>query len=60
MGLELSDENEGSIAEELDALTTGPRLHRQSMTVRLHDLSVPHRSISQALNFSEDMVTNYW
>jgi transposase len=29
------------------------------MTVRLHDLSVPHRSIAQALNLSDDTVTNY-
>jgi hypothetical protein len=57
--LELSDEDRAAIAEELDDPTTEPRLHRRLMTVRLHDLSVPHRSIAQALNLSDDMVTNY-
>jgi hypothetical protein len=53
--LELSDEDRATIAEELDDPTTEPRL----MTVRLHDLSVPHRSIAQALNLSDDTVTQY-
>ena len=57
--LELSDEDRAAIAEELDDPTTEPRLHRRLMTVRLHDLSVPHRSIAQALNLSDDTVTNY-
>ncbi len=57
--LELSDEDRATIAEELDDPTTEPRLHRRLMTVRLHDLSVPHRSIAQALNLSDDTVTNY-
>jgi hypothetical protein len=57
--LELNDEDRAAIAEELDGPTTEPRLHRRLMTVRLHDLSVPHRSIVQALNLSDDTVTNY-
>jgi hypothetical protein len=57
--LELSDEDRAAIAEELDDATTGPRLHRRLMTVRLHDLSVPHRLIAQALNLSDDTVTSY-
>jgi hypothetical protein len=57
--LELSDEDRAAIAEELDDPTTEPRLHRRLMTVRLHDLSVPHQSIAQALNLSDDTVTNY-
>jgi hypothetical protein len=57
--LELSDEGRAAIAEELDDPTTEPRLHRRLMAMRLHDLSVPHRSIVQALNLSDDTVTNY-
>jgi hypothetical protein len=57
--LELSDEDRAAIAEELDDSTTEPRLHRPLMTVRLHDPSVPHRSIAQALNLSDDTMTNY-
>jgi hypothetical protein len=57
--LELSDEDRAAIAEELDDPTTEPRLHRRLMTVRLHDLRVPHWSIAQALNLSDDTVTNY-
>ena len=56
---ELSDEDPAAIAEELDDPKTEPRLHRRLMTVRLHDLSVPHRSIAQGLNLSDDTVTNY-
>jgi hypothetical protein len=56
--LELSDEDRSAIAEELDDATTEPRLHRRLMTLPLHDLSVPHRSITQALNLSDDTVTN--
>jgi hypothetical protein len=44
--LKSSDEDRAAIAEELDDPTTEPRLHRRLMTVRLHDLSVPHRSIA--------------
>jgi hypothetical protein len=57
--LELSDEDRAAIEEELDDPTTEPRLHRRLMTVRLHDLSVPHRSIAHALNLSDDTVTKY-
>jgi hypothetical protein len=57
--LELSNEDRAAIAEELDDPTTEPHLHRRFMTVRLHDLSVPHWSIAQALNLSDDTVTNY-
>ena len=62
--LELSDEDRAAIAEVLDDPTTELRLHRRLMAVRLHDLSVPHRSIAQALTLSDDTVTNpkssYW
>jgi hypothetical protein len=57
--LELSDERRAAIAEELDDPTTEPRLHRRLMMVPLHDLSVSHRSIAQALNLSDDTVTEY-
>ncbi len=57
--LELSDEDRAAIAEELDDLATEPRLHRRLMTVRLHDLSVPHRAIAKALNLSDDTMTYY-
>ena len=56
---ELSDEDRAAIAEELDDPKTEPRLHRRLMTVRLHDLSVPHRSIAQGLNLSDDTVTTH-
>jgi hypothetical protein len=54
----LRTEGRAAIAEELDDPTTEPRLHRRLMTVRLQDLNVPHRSIAQALNLSDDTVTN--
>jgi hypothetical protein len=57
--LGLRDEHRAAIAEELDDPTTEARLHRRLMTLRLHDLSVPHRSIDKALNLSDDTVTNY-
>jgi hypothetical protein len=57
--LELSDEERAAIAEESDGPTTEPRLDRRLMTVRLHDLSVPHRPIVQALNHLHNTVTNY-
>ena len=57
--LELSDEDREAIAEELDDPEIEARMHRRLMTVRLHDLRVPHRAIAQALNLSDDTVTNY-
>ena len=57
--IELSDEDRQAIAEELDDPEIEPRMYRRLMTVRLHDLSVPHRAIAQALNLSDDTVTNY-
>lgn len=57
--LELSDEDREAIAEELDDPEIEPRMHRRLMTVRLHDLRVPHRAVAQALNLSDDTVTNY-
>jgi hypothetical protein len=59
IGLELSDVDRAVIAEELDDPTTEPRLHRRLMTVRLHNLRVPLRSIAQALNLSDDTATDY-
>ncbi len=47
-----------AMAEELDDPRTEPRLHRRLMSARLRVLSVPHRSIAQALNLSDDTVTN--
>jgi hypothetical protein len=56
--LELSDEDRAAIAEELDDPMTEPRLYRRLLTVRLHDLSVPHRLIAPALNISDVTVAN--
>jgi hypothetical protein len=56
---ELSDEDRAATAEELNDPTAEHRLHRRLIAVRLHNLSVPHRSIAQALNLSDDTVTNY-
>jgi hypothetical protein len=57
--LGLSDDDRAAIAEEPDGPTTEPRRLRRLMTVRLHDLSVPHRSIAQPMNLSDDTVTTY-
>jgi hypothetical protein len=57
--LELCEDDRAVIAGELDDATTEPRLHRRLLTVRLHDLSVPHLSFAQALNISVDIVTSY-
>jgi hypothetical protein len=51
--LELSEQDRASIAEELDDPTTEPRLDRRLMTVGLHDLCVPRRSIGQALSLAD-------
>jgi hypothetical protein len=56
--LELNGEDCAAIANELDDPTTESRLHRRLMTVRLHDLGVPNWSIAQALNLSDDSVTD--
>jgi hypothetical protein len=57
--LEVSVEDRAAVAVVLDDPATEPRLHRRLMTVRLHDVGVPHRSFAQALNLPDDTVTNY-
>jgi hypothetical protein len=56
--LELNEDDRVAIAEEIGYPTTEPPLQRRLMTVRLHDLSVPHRLIAQAVNLSDDTVTS--
>lgn len=57
--LDLKGEDLEAIAEELDDPEIDMRTRQRLMTVRLHDLRVPHGAIAQALNLCEDTVTNY-
>jgi transposase len=57
--IDLSDGDREAIAEELDDPEIDMRIRHRLMTVRLHDLKVPHQAIAQALNLCEDTVTNY-
>lgn len=57
--LEITDDDREAIAEELDDPEIDPRIRRKLMTIRMHDLEVPHATIATALNISDDTVTNY-
>ncbi len=57
--LELSDSDREAIAEALDDPELHERFHRRLLTIRMHDLGVPHSTIAAALNISDDTVTNY-
>ena len=57
--LELTDVERGTISEALDDPSIDERAKRKLMASRMHDLNVPHGKIGQALNVSDDTVTNY-
>ena len=57
--LEITDDERQAIAEELDDPEIDPRIRRKLMTIRMHDLEVPHATIAAALSISDDTVTNY-
>ena len=57
--LELSESDREAIAEALDDPELRERFHRRLLTIRMHDLGVPHSTIAATLNISNDTVTNY-
>lgn len=57
--LNLTDDDRKAIAEALDDPERRERFQRRLLTVRMHDLSVPHAKIAATLNISPDTVTNY-
>ena len=57
--LELTDIERDTISEALDDPSIDDRAKRKLMALRMHDLNVPHGKIAQALNVSDDTVTNY-
>ena len=57
--LQLSDNDWNAIAEALDDPSIDDRCKRKLMTVRMHELNVPHSTIAGILNISDDTVTNY-
>lgn len=57
--LELSVSDREAIAEGLDDPELRDRFHRRLLTIRMHDLGVPHSTIAATLNISNDTVTNY-
>lgn len=57
--LNLNDSDREAIAEALDDPELRERFQRRLLTVRMHDLGVPHSTIAATLNISDDTVTNY-
>lgn len=57
--LELSDADREAVAEALDDPELRERFSRRLLTIRMHDLGVPHSTIAATLNISGDTVTNY-
>ena len=55
----LCDRDREAIAEALDDPAIEERSKRKLMTLRMHDLNVPHSAIAGTLNISNDTVTNY-
>src|SRR5690606_10058781 len=57
--LKLTDSQRAEIAEALDDPELRERHQRRLLTIRMHDLGVPHFKIAATLNITNDTVTNY-
>jgi len=57
--LKIESSDREAIEEALDDPSMDPRDKRKLMTLRMHDLNVPHSAIAAILNISDDTVTNY-